>query len=80
MSAYKPKQKKNKLGGVPPNMPPWVRLCMGVLGRGRMGNASGILACIKARHSAVVAYLVACHRDMSVLALPLNPDIYQGEH
>ena len=24
----------------------------------------------------MVAYLVACQRDMSVLTLPLNPDIY----
>ena len=23
----------------------------------------------------IVAYLVACHQDMSVLTLPLNPDI-----
>ena len=25
----------------------------------------------------MVAYLVACHQDMSVLTLPLNPDIYR---
>ncbi len=27
----------------------------------------------------MVAYLVACHRGMSVLTLPLNPDIYRLE-
>ena len=26
----------------------------------------------------MVAYLVACHRDMSVLTLPLNPDIHKN--
>ena len=28
----------------------------------------------------IVAYLVACHGDMSVFTLPLNPDIYDECH
>ncbi len=58
--------KQTYLSDAPPNLPPWVSR--------RLSPAY-----IKAPHWGMVAYLVARHRDMSILALPLNPDIYQ-EH
>ncbi len=51
--------KQTYLGGVPPNMPPWVALTT-----------------LRHPTSGMVAYLVVHHQDMSVLTLPLNPDIY----
>ena len=76
VSAYKGDLKTEKNGAALPNTPPWIS--------GRL-SISYIYLCLDHCHTiesvrcptrSMVAYLVACHRDMSVLTLPLNPDIY----
>ncbi len=68
--------KRTFVGGTPPNTPPRIigGLSQGLWPLGGCWRWRGIGIVVRHPIGSMVAYLVACH--MSVLTLPLNPDIY----